>query len=83
MAEISDHTLAGVNKVVHDAGSVIIGMALLDGEIDGEEAFDAAFLEELYQLERWGHDAHAEARITAIKRDILAAECFIQLSLKA
>ncbi len=68
---------------MNDAGSIILGLALLDGQIDGEAVYELCHLEELYQAQNWGLDSEATARRTRIKRDILAAECFIQLSLKA
>lgn len=83
LAGIDDYVLTGFHKVVNDAGSIILGLALLDGQIDGEAVYELCHLEALYQAQKWGQDSEASARRARIKRDILAAECFIRLSLKA
>jgi len=45
------------------AGSVLIGFAFLEGELDAEAAFAAAALDDLWSLENWGEDPEARARL--------------------
>lgn len=45
------------------AGSVLIGFALLEGRLDAETAFAAAALDDLWNLENWGEDLEARARL--------------------
>ena len=57
----------------------MIGVALVEGEIDAEAAFAAAVLEEAWQAEKWGEDAEA-ARTRAVKRlDLAQAARFVEL----
>jgi len=38
-------------------GSLVIGLALLEGRLDAETAFAASQLDETFQIEQWGEDA--------------------------
>lgn len=81
--DLDDYVLAGLYRLITLTGSLILGFAALDRRITGEETFELATMEATFQLERWGQDDEAERRQAVIKRDILAAGCFIQLSLTA
>lgn len=60
-------------------GSLVIGLALLDGRLDAEGAWRAAQLEEDYQIERWGEDAEAAKRRAALRADLDAVVRFLAL----
>lgn len=51
-------------------GSLVIALALLDGYLDAEQAHAAACTDELYQLEKWGEDAQARARLDRTLREL-------------
>ena len=51
-------------------GSVVIALALLEKEISTEEAYQAACVDEIYQLETWGEDAEARQKLEAIKTEL-------------
>ncbi len=51
----------------------MIGLALGAGRIDAAAAFEAAQLDESYQIERWGEDPEAARRRAAIHADLEAA----------
>lgn len=59
------------------AGSVLIGFALLEGELDAEAAFATAALDNLWSLERWGEDAEARAKLDAQHAEFEALQRFI------
>lgn len=61
-------------------GSVVIGLALVDGFITAEQAYMAACVDEIYQLEKWGEDKLARDRITRIAQEINACATFIALT---
>ena len=44
-------------------GSLVLGLAMVRGEMSAEAMFETAFLDELWQTEKWGSDW--EARIGA------------------
>ena len=50
--------------------SVILGLAILDKNLNVEQIFAAAFLEELYQNELWGIDNEAADKREAIKFEL-------------
>ena len=76
----SDRQLAALSTLVQASGSLIIGLAALDGHINADGAAEAALLDERWQASRWGIDAEAEARRAEIVEDIRAAALFLLLS---
>ena len=78
--QASDLELAALSCLVQASGSLVVGLAVLDGCIDADTAFATALLDEEYQAERWGIDAEAERRRRDIAEDIRAAASFLALS---
>lgn len=74
-----DFELTALHMGVTSAGSVAIGLATVAGHITVEEAADAAFLDDRYQIEHWGADADAEARLAPGRADIALAWRFAAL----
>jgi chaperone required for assembly of F1-ATPase len=60
---LDDFRLTALAHAVGLAGSAIIGFALLYGRLDGAGAFSASMLDDLFQIETWGEDGEARARI--------------------
>jgi chaperone required for assembly of F1-ATPase len=79
VAAHDDFALAALHLATGAAGSVVIALALAEGEIDPEAAFAAAHVDELFQVERWGEDAEAAGRRDRILADLRAAADFIVL----
>ncbi len=71
--------LTALSAAATAAGSLVIALALAEGRIDAAAAFDAAQLDESYQIERWGEDPEAARRRAAIKADLAAAARFLAL----
>ncbi len=61
-------------------GSIGLALAVRDGERTPEEAWKAAFLDEIWQAERWGEDQEATDRRQAILAEIENASRFIMLA---
>ena len=61
------------------AGSLVLGLAMVRGEMSAEAMFDAAFLDELWQTEKWGSDWEAEDRRSNIRAELAHAELFLGL----
>ncbi|CAI3923577.1 Mitochondrial FoF1-type ATP synthase assembly chaperone ATP12 (Atp12) (PDB:2P4X) [Commensalibacter communis] len=62
-------------------GSMILSIALKDGRITVQEAFNLAYLDEIIQAEIWGHDTEQQAKLDKIQIDIQDAYnfyCFAQ-----
>ena len=71
--------LAALSPVVTIGGSLVLALALIEGEIDLETAWAAATLDEQWQLEQWGSDAEAEKALDSRRRDFEAAYLFLKL----
>lgn len=60
-------------------GSLLLGLALLEGFRDAKALVEASQLDELHQQELWGADEEAKARLQDLAYDIRAAERFLAL----
>jgi chaperone required for assembly of F1-ATPase len=79
IADRSSWELAAMALATQAAGSVVLGLALVDERIDAGAAWSLSLLDELYQAERWGEDREAAARRESIRGDLAAAERFLGL----
>lgn len=68
--------LAALTTLASLSASLVIGLAALEPDADGEALWAAANLEENWQAEQWGRDAEAEERREKRKGDFLAAAAF-------
>ncbi|MEC8674150.1 MAG: ATP12 family protein [Pseudomonadota bacterium] len=60
-------------------GSLVLGLAMLRGRMDSEGLFTTAFLDELWQAEKWGSDWEAEDRRAMIRGELDQAHRFLGL----
>jgi chaperone required for assembly of F1-ATPase len=72
-------SLAALSPLVTIGGSLVIALALAEGAIEADAAFDAAHLDEIWQAERWGEDSLATEARDARRRDFNAATDFLRL----
>lgn len=77
VAAYSDLALSALYNLTHIAGSLLIALAVAEGRLTAQQAFDAAQLDELYQIERWGEDPIAAERHAGIRRDLAAGSRFL------
>jgi len=75
-----DLKLAGLGVAVGACGSLAIGLALAEGRLDANAAFEAAELDALFQIERWGADPVHRAKHAAILADLAVCERFFALA---
>jgi chaperone required for assembly of F1-ATPase len=73
------HRLTALNHATSLLGSLVLGLAMLAGRLDDQEAFEASQLDETFQIERWGEDAEAAARRAAIRQELAATCTFARL----
>lgn len=50
--------------------SPLLALALVERQVNADEAFNLAYLEEIWQSEKWGKDENAENRRCQIKQEI-------------
>ncbi|WP_294320707.1 ATP12 family protein [uncultured Sphingomonas sp.] len=66
---LSPWTLAPLSPIVSLTGSLLLGLALVQGAIDADAAWAATHVDEDWQIEQWGEDA-----LAAETRAVRAAE---------
>ena len=69
-----DFKLVALSDAVEVTGSLVLGLALAERQLNAEETFRAAELDSEYQIARWGEDAEAVKRRAAIRRVLEADE---------
>jgi chaperone required for assembly of F1-ATPase len=79
LQQLDDMELAGIASLTAACGSLILALALAEGRIDADHAFDFAQLDEIYQNERWGADEESKVRQKNLKKDIVSAALFLSL----
>jgi chaperone required for assembly of F1-ATPase len=79
VAAHDDLALSGLASAVQSSGSLIIGLALSAGRLDATAAFEAAELDETYNIEQWGEDAEAGKRRAALRAELAAVERLFRL----
>jgi len=76
---IDAYRLAGLIDLAGHLSSVLLALAAWRGRVGGADAFQAAFLDELFQEELWGEDKDASGRRAIINAEIHATIRFLTL----
>ena len=79
VATLHPFQLAGLSPLVTIGGSLVAALAVLEGAIGADSAWEAVSIDDRWQLEKWGADGEAEAALEARRRDFLAAARFLEL----
>jgi chaperone required for assembly of F1-ATPase len=79
VAARSPFQLAALSPLVTISGSLVLALALAEGEIGLQKAWSAATLDEAWQAEQWGEDALATQALNARRREFEAAYRFLTL----
>ena len=79
VTELDDFALTALHLATTACGSLVLGLALLEGRIDAAQAFAASQLDESFQIEAWGEDPEQLERRRALAADVEAAARFISL----
>ena len=79
VAALDAFRLAGLSPLVTIGGSLVAALAVLEGALTPDDAWEAVSIDERWQIETWGSDAEAELAIDNRRRDFLAAARFVEL----
>jgi chaperone required for assembly of F1-ATPase len=74
------YMLAGLGIAVPVLGSLVLGLALAEGQLDAAEAYALGALDELFQAEQWGEDEEAAARREMVAAEVMLADRFMRLA---
>ncbi|WP_284945213.1 ATP12 family protein [Acidisoma cladoniae] len=74
------HALAALGVMVPVLGSLVLGLAIIEGEMNATEAYGLSVIDELYQEERWGRDEDAAAHRARAGDDVSAAATYVRLT---
>ena len=79
VAAFDPFRLAALSPLVTVGGSLVAALAVLEGAMTADEAWNAVTIDDRWQLEQWGTDAEAEAALETRRREFLAAAEFLKL----
>lgn len=71
--------LSGLANVTQASGSLVLGLAVLEAEIDAEHCITASQLDERHQIARWGEDEELADRLDRQAEEIRNAARFLAL----
>lgn len=72
--------LVGLSTLVTISGSLVCGLAIVDGGQDVERIWHAADIDDAWQVEQWGEDAEATARTAGRRAEFAMAGAFCAMS---
>lgn len=73
-----DFKLAALGEITQLTGSLALGLACIEGRIDGAFAFEASQIDDDWQTEQWGEDAEAVERRNNLEADIKFATQYLE-----
>ncbi|NVK17886.1 MAG: ATPase [Methylocystaceae bacterium] len=79
ITNFNDWELAGLSSATHCTGSLVLGLALIEGHIDSHKAFEDSQVDETYQIEQWGEDWEATERREVLRKDLASVSTWISL----
>jgi chaperone required for assembly of F1-ATPase len=80
IAKLDDFGLAALHVMTSLTGSALLGLAVALKRLTPDKAWDAAHVDEDFQIGRWGEDAEAKARRQARKTEFDAAVRALELA---
>ena len=80
VAAFDPFMLAGLSTLVTLSGSLVCGLAIVEGGHDGDAVWTAAEIDEAWEVEQWGEDAEAAARSAQRRGEFAMARAFCELA---
>lgn len=75
----SDFHLSGLHSLVTVSGSLILGLAAASNQSSLDQIMDAAFLDDLWQEDKWGYDEDAAKRMKNHRQHMCDAHRYLGL----
>lgn len=80
VAANSPFQLTGFHDLVAISGSLVLGLAVVEGRISAAQAFEVSRIDETWQIEQWGEDEEEAERVAIKRADYLRAKEIFDLS---
>ena len=77
---MDDFALAALHVMASVTGSLVLALALAEGNLNPAQAFQMSRIDEDYQAGKWGTDAESETRARALARELDVAAGFLAAS---
>lgn len=77
-AALDDWQLIGLHAATRLTSSLVLGFAMTRRALTAGPAFEAALLEELYEIESWGLEAEQARRHAVLKAELQAIEGYFE-----
>jgi chaperone required for assembly of F1-ATPase len=78
VAALDDWQLIGLHAATRLTSSLVLGFAMTRGALTAGPALEAALLEELYEIERWGLEEEQAKRHAALTAELQAIEAYFE-----
>ncbi len=75
---MDDFRLTALTQATALSGSVLLGFALTQGQLDAETVYSASVVDEMWSQERWGEDQEAQARLARLRTEFVALGQFLE-----
>ena len=72
--------LTALASLTGETGSLVVGLAVLNGKLNAGQAFDVSELDALWQAENWGEDEEATERRDHVKGELQAIVRFLKIA---
>jgi len=79
-AEQDAHGLAALGVMVPIMGSLVLGLAVIEGVLEADAAYQLSVLDEVFQEEHWGRDPDAAAGRDRAAAEVRMAARYIRLT---
>jgi chaperone required for assembly of F1-ATPase len=68
--ELDPFALGALHVIASITGSLVLALAVADSAANGAQVFALSRIDEIYQAEKWGEDAEAAKRATALAHEL-------------
>lgn len=80
VAALDAFALAALSPITTLTGSIVLALAMVEGAMTADAAWDAAVIDEAWSAEQWGEDAQAAALLAERRQEFEGAAKFLRMA---